>query len=244
MENVSLLVAFAGGVLSFVSPCVLPLVPGYLSFVSGVSVEELRGGEAQAISREARGRVLRTALAFIAGFSVVFVALGATASLLGQFMGTRLNLFGKIAGVILILFGLHTMGVLRIPWLYTEKRVQTDRRPAGLLGSFIVGLAFAFGWTPCIGPILAAIMTLAASTQTVERGTVLLAVYSLGLGVPFLLTALAVNRFFSAFAKFRRHFHAVEVVSGALMIVVGVLVFTRRFTIIAGWLTPYLPTTF
>jgi cytochrome c-type biogenesis protein len=245
MENISLVVAFAGGVLSFVSPCVLPLVPGYLSFISGVTVEELRGRtDAPQLSAEARKQVLLAALLFVLGFSVVFVALGATASALGQFVNERLWLLEKIAGVVLILFGLHTMGLLRIRWLYAEKRLQTEGRPTTLLGAFVVGLAFAFGWTPCIGPILAAILTLAATTDTVGRGIVLLIVYSLGLGVPFLLTALAVNRFFAAYARVRRHFHALELVAGLLMIVVGVMVFTGRFTMLAQWLTPYLPATF
>ncbi|MPY87357.1 MAG: cytochrome c biogenesis protein CcdA [Luteitalea sp.] len=245
MENMSLVVAFAGGVLSFVSPCVLPLVPGYLSFISGVTVEELRErGGTPTLSNEARNQVVLAALVFVLGFSTVFVALGATASVLGQFINERLSLFGKIAGVILILFGLHTMGLLRIRWLYTEKRLQTTGRPTSLVGAFVVGLAFAFGWTPCIGPILATILTLAASTDTVGRGVVLLGVYSLGLGVPFLLTALAVNRFFAAFARVRRHFHALEIAAGVLMIAVGVMVFTGRFTMLAQWLTPYLPATF
>lgn len=245
MENISLVVAFAGGVLSFVSPCVLPLVPGYLSFISGVTVEELRGrtGVPQ-LPAPARNQVLLAALLFVLGFSVVFVALGATASALGQFVNERLSVLEKIAGVVLVLFGLHTMGLLRIRWLYAEKRLQTEGRPATLLGAFVVGLAFAFGWTPCIGPILATILTLAATTDTVGRGIVLLIVYSLGLGVPFLLTALAVNRFFAAYARVRRHFHALEIVAGLLMIVVGVMVFTGRFTMLAQWLTPYLPATF
>lgn len=240
MGSVSLAAAFIGGVLSFISPCVLPLVPGYLSFISGVSLDEWRGqGERPGASRL---RVFTSSLAFVAGFSVVFIALGASASVIGQWVGENLRTLGKIGGVVIILFGLHTMGLLRINWLYQEKRVQTQSKPAGPLGAFFVGLAFAFGWTPCIGPILAAILAIAGTQETVGQGVQLLAVYSLGLGIPFLLTSLAVDRFFAAFARIRRHYHAIEMTAGALMIVVGVLIFTDRFTLIAQFLTPYLPT--
>jgi cytochrome c-type biogenesis protein len=240
MESVSLAAALLGGVLSFISPCVLPLVPGYLSFISGVTLEEWRGtgaGEAPA-----RARVFTASLAFVLGFSVVFIALGASASALGQWVGENLRVLGKIGGAVIIVFGLHTMGLLKISWLYKEQRVHTERKPAGPLGAFFVGLAFAFGWTPCIGPILAAILAIAGAQDTIGQGVALLAVYSLGLGVPFLLTSLAVDRFFAAFKKIRRHYKLIEVTAGALMIVVGVLIFTNRFTIIAQYLTPYLPT--
>jgi cytochrome c-type biogenesis protein len=186
-------------------------------------------------------RVVVTSLFFILGFSLVFVSLGASATLFGQFLMSRLELLGRIAGVIIIIFGLHTMGVLRIGWLYSEKRFQTSNRPVGFFGAMLVGVAFAFGWTPCIGPILAGILTIAAGEETVGDGIRLLAVYSAGLGIPFLLTALAINRFFKAFARIRRHYHTIEVISGALLVAIGVLIFTNRFTLIAQWLTPYLP---
>jgi cytochrome c-type biogenesis protein len=240
MENVSLLAAFVAGLLSFISPCVLPLVPGYLSFVSGVTIDDMRAGTGAAVA--SRRRVLLASTAFVLGFSVVFIALGASASAIGQFVMSRLTLLGKVAGVILIVFGLHTMGILKVRWLYKEKRLQTRSHPAGPLGAFVVGLAFGFGWTPCIGPILAAILAVAAAQNTVAQGVQLLAVYSMGLGVPFLLTSVAVNRFFAAFAHVRRYFHAIEIASGALMIGIGVLIFSNRFTIIAQYLTPYLPT--
>jgi len=201
------------------------------------------GASAVAASRR---RVLVASLFFILGFSVVFVSLGAAASAIGQYImapGTgRLRLLTKVAGAIVILFGLHTMGVLRIGWLYSEKRVQVEKKPRGVAGAFVVGLAFAFGWTPCIGPILAGILAVAGSQDTVSQGIKLLAVYSLGLGVPFLITALAINQFFTAFARIRRHYHAIEVVSGLLLVAIGVLIFTDQFTLIARWLTPYLPT--
>ena len=242
MENVSLLAAFVGGLLSFISPCVLPLVPGYLSFVSGVSLDDLRGTDDLAARAHSRRRVFVSSLAFVLGFSLVFVSLGASATAIGQLVGGQLRLLGKIAGIVIIIFGLHTMGVLRIPSLYRDTRVQTQAKPAGPLGAMLVGIAFAFGWTPCIGPILAGILAIAGTQETVSEGVKLLAIYSLGLGVPFLITALAVDSFFAAFARIRRYYKWVEIASGALLVAIGVLIFTNRFTLIAQWLTPYLPT--
>jgi cytochrome c-type biogenesis protein len=249
-ENVTLLAAFGAGILSFISPCVLPLIPGYLSYISGLSLDEMRGGTATArtagvavvASPQVRRRVLLSSAFFILGFSLVFIALGASASAIGSFVLAKKSLFSRVAGAVIIIFGLHTMGVLRIEWLYQEKRVQTNRQPGGPFGALLVGVAFAFGWTPCIGPILAGILAIAATRSGVGEGVRLLAAYSLGLGVPFFATALAINRFFGALARIRRHYHKIELVSGALLVVIGVLIFTDRFTIIAGWLQPYLPT--
>ena len=248
-ENVTLLAAFGAGLLSFISPCVLPLVPGYLSYISGLSLDEMRGtpgvagvGVAVAApSAAARRQVVVSSLAFILGFSLVFVALGAAASAIGRFLLEQQAIFSRVAGAIIIVFGLHTMGILRIEWLYQEKRVHTSRKPAGAIGATLVGIAFAFGWTPCIGPILAGILALAGSQDTVSQGVRLLAIYSLGLGVPFFAAALAINRFFGAMSRIRRHYHKIELVSGALLVVIGVLIFTNKFTVIAQWLTPYLP---
>ena len=249
-ENVTLLAAFGAGLLSFISPCVLPLIPGYLSYISGLSLDEMRGipvaaggGAAVAVARPAgvRRQVVLSSLAFIIGFSLVFVSLGAAASAIGQFLFKQQALFNRIAGSVIVIFGLHTMGVLRIEWLYQEKRVHTSAKPAGLLGAGLVGVAFAFGWTPCIGPILGGILALAGSQETVAQGVRLLAVYSLGLGVPFLATALMIDRFFLAMGRIRRYYHAIEIVSGALLVVIGLLIFTNRFTVIVKWLTPYLP---
>ena len=254
VENVSAFAAFIAGLLSFVSPCVLPLIPGYVSFVSGVTLDEMVGGTtmagapaaggavAVAVPTVTRRRVLLMALAFVLGFSFVFISLGATATAMGQFLMDRLRILGQIAGIVIVIFGLHTMGLLKIGWLYSERRVQVSRKPAGLIGAFVVGISFAFGWTPCIGPILAGILGIAAAQETVGQGIQLLAIYSAGLGVPFLLTALAMDRFFAAFARIRRHYRTIELVSGALLVIVGFLIFTDRFTIIARWLTPYLPT--
>ena len=251
-ENVTLLAAFGAGLLSFISPCVLPLVPGYLSYISGLSLEEMRGtaavgpaagvGVAVAAAPAVRRQVVLSSLAFILGFSLVFVSLGAAASAIGQFLISQQAIFNRIAGAIIIVFGLHTMGVLRIEWLYQEKRVQTQRKPVGFIGAMLVGIAFAFGWTPCIGPILSGILFLAGSSDSVGQGVRLLLVYSLGLGVPFFATALAINHFFAALGRIRRHYHKVELVSGALLVAIGLLIFTNKFTVIAQWLTPYLPT--
>jgi cytochrome c-type biogenesis protein len=235
-ENVTLVAAFVAGFLSFVSPCVLPLIPGYISFVSGASLDEMRQS-----GLAARRQILLRSLAFVLGFSVVFVALGASASAIGAFVSDKLNILTKIAGALIIVFGLHMMGVFRLAFLDNEKRAQTQRKPTGPLGAFLVGLAFAFGWTPCIGPILAGILVVASSRDTVGEGVLLLAVYSLGLGVPFLLTSVAIDRFFSVAAAIRRHYHAIELASGGLLVAIGVLIFTEQLTVIVRYLQPYLP---
>lgn len=237
-ENVTLIAAFGAGFLSFISPCVLPLIPGYLSFVSGVSLEEMRDESAVA----ARRQVVVTSLAFVLGFSLVFIALGASASAVGKFLFRNSSILGKVAGVLVIIFGLHTMGVFRLPFLETEKRLQAGSKPKTLMGAVMVGMAFGFGWTPCIGPILSGILVLAGSRETIWEGVVMLAVYSLGLGIPFLLTSLAINKFFAASSRIRRHYHAIEVASGALLVGIGVLLFTDQMTVIVRYLTPYLPT--
>jgi cytochrome c-type biogenesis protein len=237
-QQITLLAAFAAGFLSFVSPCVLPLIPGYISFVSGISVEEMRGDVPPSVSRL---QVFLTSLAFVIGFSIVFVLLGASATAIGKLMFAKLPLLSKIAGAVLVVFGLHTMGVFRLAFLETEKRVHSRSKPAGPLGAMLVGVAFAFGWTPCIGPILGGILAIAGSKSSVTEGITLLAVYSLGLGIPFLLTSLAINQFFGAAKKIRRYYHAIELVSGGLLIAIGVLIMTGQLTIITRYLQPYLP---
>jgi cytochrome c-type biogenesis protein len=237
-HNITLLAAFAAGFLSFVSPCVLPLIPGYISFVSGISVEEMRGDVAPTTSRM---QVFFTSLAFVLGFSIVFVLLGASATAIGKLMFAKLPLLSKIAGGILIVFGLHTMGVFRLAFLESEKRMHAQKKPAGPIGAMLVGVAFAFGWTPCIGPILGGILAIAGSKNSVSEGIILLAVYSLGLGIPFLLTSLAINQFFGAAKKIRRYYHTIELVSGGLLIAIGVLIITGQLTIITRYLQPYLP---
>jgi cytochrome c-type biogenesis protein len=245
MQDVSLFAAFVAGILSFISPCVLPLIPGYLSFVSGVTLDEMRAPGASVALADAgskRRRAVIMSLAFVLGFSIVFIALGATATAVGTLLMDHIQLLGKIAGAVIILFGLHMMGVLKISWLYKEKRMQSDKKPAGFFGAILVGIAFAFGWTPCIGPILSAILLVASTQETITEGVQLLASYSAGLGVPFIATSLAINQFLAASARIRKHYHTIEVVSGVLMVIVGVLIFTNKFTVIARFLTPYLPT--
>ena len=238
-DQVSLVAALAGGFLSFISPCVLPLIPGYVSFVSGATLEEMRGETTTPAA--SRQRVLLTSVAFVIGFSLVFVALGATASALGQFLSSKQSLLEKIAGVVVVVLGLHTMGVFRIALLETEKRVHTQRKPAGPLGAVVVGIAFAFGWTPCISPILGSILLVASGKDTVLEGVTLLSVYSLGLGIPFLLTAVAIDRFFAFSKRIRKHYHTIELISGGMLVVLGVLIFSGQLTVINRYLQPYLP---
>jgi cytochrome c-type biogenesis protein len=238
--QVTLFAALAAGFLSFISPCVLPLIPGYVSFVSGVTLEEMRGGGA--VSAASRRQALTASVGFVLGFSIVFMALGATASAIGTFILSRQRIFEKIAGVVLIILGLHTMGVFRIAALDAEKRVHTQKRPAGPLGAVLVGIAFAFGWTPCIGPILSGILAIAGSRERIAEGVLLLGVYSLGLAIPFLLTSIAIDRFFAFTKAIRRHYHTIELVSGGMLVAIGVLIFTRQMTLITRYLQPYLPT--
>jgi cytochrome c-type biogenesis protein len=237
-EPISLLTAFVAGIISFISPCVLPIVPGYLSFISGVNVAQFKGGETPAgLAR----RVAVTSGAFVLGFSTVFVTLGAAATLVGYYLQQYKRGLGIAGGVVIIVLGLHTAGLIRIPWLLYEKRAEVKSQPLGLLGAYVVGLAFAFGWTPCIGPILGAILLYASQQETVSEGVVLLSSYSLGLGLPFIASGLAINGFFAAFTKLRRHMQAVEYASGALLIGVGLLLVTDRLTIIASYVSRIFP---
>lgn len=238
MNQIPLYVAFGAGLLSFLSPCVLPLVPGYLSFVSGVNMAAARaeGGLAAVADRKA---VMMNSGMFVAGFSAVFILLGASATAIGSLMLSQLPLMSKIAGVLLILFGLHMTGLLPIKALYQEKRMQVAEKPLGLLGAFVVGCAFAFGWTPCIGPVLAGILALAGTAETIWQGVFLLAAYSAGLGVPFMLTAFGIQHFFRFFDNFKHHLRKVEIASGLLLVAVGVLIFTGSLTVLAGWF-PFL----
>jgi cytochrome c-type biogenesis protein len=227
--------AFASGLISVFSPCVLPLMPAYLSLISGVSVAELSEG---ASDREQRARVMEACFGFVSGFSTVFIILGASAFALGRVLRVwRLDLFGleigitQLAGVVIIVFGLHMMGLFKIGWLLRDTRLQLDMGAPGFFGSFTVGAGFGFGWSPCIGPILGAVLTLAGSRDTVFEGITLLAVYSAGLGVPFLIAGWSIDHFFTAFARIKKHFRALEIGSGALLIGVGILLTTNQL----GW---------
>jgi cytochrome c-type biogenesis protein len=290
--QISIFAAFVAGLISFLSPCVLPLVPGYISMLSGIGVEQLRQGE------RPRGSLLTSSLAFVIGFSVVFITFGASASAVGQFLVRNRSLLAPFAGAIIVLFGLHLIGWLgRIPvrsglvigglllasaavvwiwlgdseiwgfgpaqlisvsliflagpmltrWLNRDVhfrnlggQAQSERAKgpfAGVASGFLLGFAFAFGWTPCIGPILAGVLAMAATAETVSRGVFLLAFYSAGLAIPFLLTALGINQFLRFYQRFRRHLHAVEVGSGALLLAVGYLIFFNRLTWLSGKLS-------
>src|SRR5215510_2409954 len=191
MDNVSVFTAFIAGLVSFLSPCVLPLVPGYISIVSGSSLDQLKANEKDASLFRT---VLLNSVMFIVGFSITFILLGASATWVGQVLVSRMRLLGQLAGLILIVFGIHLMGIFKINFLYKDKRFHNVEKPRGLFGALVLGLAFAFGWTPCIGPILAGILTLASTKQTVSQGMFLLSIYSAGLGIPFLLTSLALNK--------------------------------------------------
>ena len=291
--QVSILYAFVAGIISFLSPCVLPLVPGYVSMLSGVGVEQLKSGQ------PARKSLFASSLAFVSGFSVVFISFGASASAVGQFLLQHKALMGPVAGAVIVLFGLHLVGwLIKLPvnaglviggllaaagvilwrrmgtdtmgpggligsvqllsvaliflagpsltrWLNRDMRFhnlggQTDEQAktggalSGVTSGFLLGFAFAFGWTPCIGPILAAVLVLAANTETISRGVFLLAVYSAGLAVPFLLTAVGINKFLRFYQRFRKHLHTVEVLSGVLLLFVGALIFMNRLTWLSG----------
>lgn len=226
------LAAFVAGLASFLSPCVLPLVPGYISLISGASVDELSSEKSSSRARA----VMVNSITFILGFTLVFVTLGAAATSIGRLLREYKGVIGQIAGGIIIIFGLHLTGILKISALYADKRMHSVGTGKSAWGSFLVGFAFAFGWTPCIGPILAAILAIAASQGTIAKGILLLAIYSLGLAVPFLLTSLGIDRFLAFYGRFRRHLHAVEVASGVLLIVIGALFVTRHFAVLSGYL--------
>jgi cytochrome c-type biogenesis protein len=228
--------AAAAGVVSFLSPCVLPLVPPYLTYIAGTTIEELaEGGETRA-----RRDTLLAALLFVAGFSTVFVTLGATASVFGQIVRAHLELLSLIAGLVIIAMGLHFLGLFRLAFLYREKRFKVEK-PIGLWGAYLMGLAFAFGWTPCIGPILAAILALAGTEDTVARGAALLAVYSAGLGIPFIAAALAMAPFLRFMKGFRAHFGKVERVVGVLLVVTGIAFMTGGVQRASYWLLDTFP---
>jgi cytochrome c-type biogenesis protein len=281
MNDVSLAAAFIAGLVSFLSPCVLPLVPGYISMLSGIGMEQLRQGEAP------RGGLFSSSLSFVIGFSVVFVSFGASASAVGQFLQQHRNLLTPVAGALILLFGLHLVGLLAklslrngailggifvvlgivsllrggrlfdglgavhffslsavgffgpilALWLNRDVHLRSAATKPGVFSGFFLGFAFAFGWTPCIGPILASVLALAAASDTIARGILLLAVYSAGLAVPFLLTALGIGQFLQFYQRFRKHLHAVELFSGVLLLFVGGLVFMNKLTWLAGKLS-------
>ena len=239
--DVGYLSALGAGALSFLSPCVLPLVPPYLCYMAGVSVEDFRGDAGAATRISSRKALLSAALAFVLGFTTVFVALGAGASTIGRFLRVWQSELGIAAGVIIILMGLNFLGLIRIPLLAREARLQADAKPATLVGAYLMGLAFAFGWTPCIGPVLGPILTLAGGRETVTDGALLLFVYSLGLGVPFIVAALFSEAFMRFLGRFRVHLGRVEKAIGVLLVIAGVLFMTGGIQSAAYWILETFP---
>ena len=237
--EVSYIGAVTAGLLSFLSPCVLPLVPPYLCFLGGVSLDQLTGdGDAPAgVTR----RVILAACAFVLGFATVFVALGATSSAIGRLLAEHLDVLAKIAGGIIIILGLHFLGLFRFAFLMREARFQIESRPAGFVGAYVVGLAFAFGWTPCVGPVLAAILFVAASKDSVLYGATLLGAYAAGIGLPFLAAALAAGPFTRFMQRFRRHIRTVEMVLGALLVLTGLFFLTGMMSEFAYWILEAFP---
>ncbi len=236
MTDVSYPMAAFAGLVSFLSPCVLPLVPPYLSFMAGTAIEDFAAGGERRVRRD----VPLVAFLFVLGFSTVFVLLGATASVFGQVLRAYIDLLSIAAGIVIIAMGLHFVGVFRIGLLFREKRLQVEK-PAGPLGAYIMGVAFAFGWTPCIGPVLAAILAVAGSEDSVGRGASLLAVYSLGLGIPFILAAFAMEHAVTFIRRFRAHLGKVEKAMGLLLVITGIAFLTGSMNIVSFWLIETFP---
>lgn len=236
-DSLGFTAAFAAGLISFLSPCVLPLIPAYLSFMTGLSTAELAG------EQRSTARVMVPALLFVAGFSLVFVGLGASASVLGQFLVEYRTIAEKVGGLLVVGFGVMMLGVIKVPWLYAEARTDMSAsRRFGSAAAFVMGMSFAAGWTPCVGPILAAILGLAGSSGDVARGALLLLAYSLGLGVPFLAVALLFERATPLLRWLNKHSLVINRTAGAILVFVGLLIFTGRLTMLATWLNKVVPT--
>jgi cytochrome c-type biogenesis protein len=231
--------ALLAGLLSFLSPCVLPLVPPYLCFLGGTTFDQLTGEDET--PSHVYTTVVMSSVAFVLGFTTVFVILGATATAAGQLLAANLPLLAKIAGVVIIIAGLHFLGVIHLPILHREARYHADSRPAGLVGAYVIGLAFAFGWTPCIGPVLGAILAVAAGEGSVRQGVSLLFVYSLGLGIPFVVAAIAIRPFLNMMQRFRKHLATVEKVLGGFLVLTGILFLTDAMTLISSWMLEAFP---
>lgn len=232
VSHLSIFMAFLAGLLSFVSPCVLPLVPSFVTYITGLTFEDITSNKDKA---RIRSITITNSLAFIAGFTTTFIIFGASATFLGQVFLSYQDIIQKVGGVLIILFGLYIMGVLKLNFLTSEKKIHIENKPAGYLGSYIVGMAFAAGWTPCVGPILGTILLYASTTGSIGKGIGLLAVYSLGLGLPLFISALAINTFISTFKVIARYMRWITLVSGIFLIIIGVLIFTNSFTILTTW---------
>ncbi len=226
MEQVPLLISFSAGLLSFLSPCVLPLIPGYISFITGLSVAEMTSPDAVRDKVGMRKKVFVQTLLFVGGFSFIFILMGASATFLGGLIATHHHLLRIGGGIMVVLFGLHLMGVLNVRFLQYERRAHPERRPSHFFGPAVVGVAFALGWTPCIGPILGSILTYASTQDTVAQGILLLTLYSLGMAIPFLASSLAIEAFFRLFSRIRNYFRLISLVSGGILVLVGILILT------------------
>lgn len=228
-QEISILIAFFAGFLSFVSPCVLPLVPSYITYIAGVSFKDLTDEKAR---RRLRWATLSHSILFIIGFSTIFILMGASASFVGQLLVKYQNWIMKVGGVLVIILGIHFTGIIHLPFLQMEKRFELRKKPLGYLGSFFVGVVFAAGWTPCIGPILSTILIYASTSDSYTTGMMLLTVYSMGLGIPFLISSLAFNSFLSAFDKIKRYMRVITIISGFFLIAIGILFLTDTFRVI------------
>ena len=232
-ENVSVFVAFTAGLISFLSPCILPMIPSYLAFITGISLEELSQDQNL---KKVRKSVITNSLFFILGFSILFIALGASATFIGKFLAKNIRWFEIIGGALVVILGLHFAGVFKLKFLDRERKIHLEKKPLGLIGTVLVGMAFGAGWTPCVGPILGSILTMAAATQDIAKGIVLLISYSIGLGIPFLLTGLLIHKFFEYFKTIRKYFRVITLVGGILLVIIGVLLITGYFTTISSFL--------
>lgn len=228
MEQVPLLISFLAGILSFLSPCVLPLIPGYISFVTGLSVAEMTAPDA--VRNNGKGKkIFVQTLLFVGGFSLVFILMGASATFLGGLIATHRHLLQIGGGIVVVLFGLHLMGVFNVRFLQYERRVHPERRPTHFFGPVLVGMAFALGWSPCIGPILGSILTYASTQDAVAQGILLLTLFSLGMAIPFLASSMAIEAFLRFFSRIRNYFRVISLVSGGILVVVGILILTGNF---------------
>ena len=237
MAEISYFYVVLAGLLSFLSPCVLPIVPGYLCFLAGTSLDKIASGEDASKERN----VFYFALSFVFGFSTVFILLGASATLLSGLIYEYLDILRVVGGIIIIIFGIHFMQIIQLPFLNKDTRYQIESYRPGIVGSYVIGLSFAFGWTPCIGPILGSVLSIAASSETVTYGIVLLMLYSAGLGIPFLLAAYAINGFMRFLSKIRNYIRAIEIFTGVLLVIFGILILTNRIQELAFFFIKYFP---
>ena len=236
MEEISYFYVMLAGLLSFLSPCVLPIVPGYLCFIAGTSLDKALDNQ-----EALRSNVLKYAISFVLGFSVVFVLMGASATYLSSLLYEYFDYLRIIGGIVIIIFGIHFTQLIQLPFLNSDTRIQINNYKPGLIGSFIVGLSFAFGWTPCIGPILGSVLSVAATSENIAEGTFLLAVYSAGLGIPFIIAAYGIGAFLKFLSKIRKHIRAIEIFTGLLLIIFGGLILTNRIQELAFFFIKYLP---